>query len=50
MQVSNNKNTPSRMKKPSRIANNLEVSKQTATSNPPSERTKNINEIKTRLF
>ena len=50
MQVSNNKKTPSSMKKPPSTTNNLEVIKQTATSNPPSERTKNINKINTRLF
>jgi len=50
MQVSNNKKTPSSMKKPPSATNNLEVSKQTATSNPPSERTENINKINTRLF
>jgi len=38
------------MKKPPSATNNLEVSKQTATSNPPSERTENINKINTRLF
>jgi len=40
MQVSNNKWTPSSMKKPPSITNDLEVSKQTATPNPPRERTK----------
>lgn len=40
MQVSSNKKSPSCVKKSPSTTNNLEVSKKTAASNPPSERTK----------
>jgi hypothetical protein len=49
MQVSNNKKTPSSIKKTPITTNNLEVSKQTSMYNPPSERTKKHQQNKHRI-
>jgi hypothetical protein len=49
MQISNNKKIPSSMKKPPSTTNNLEVSKQTAASNPPSERKRKTKQNKHKI-